>query len=83
MLDVTTEWGQHAVQRLRTNIIGWLTTVGSDRRPNRWLPTTLVEFGSLPRNSEAGLNRGESGDMPSYAIECYTSRMFCPDNHVS
>ena len=33
MLDVTTEWGQHAEQRLRTNIIGWLTTVGSDGRP--------------------------------------------------
>ena len=33
MLDVTTEWGQHAEQRLRSNIIGWLTTVGSDGRP--------------------------------------------------
>ena len=33
VLDVTTEWGQHAEQRLRTNIIGWLTTVGSDGRP--------------------------------------------------
>ena len=33
MLDKTTEWGQHAEQRLRTNIIGWLTTVGSDGRP--------------------------------------------------
>jgi hypothetical protein len=29
MLDVTTEWGQHAEQRLRTNIFAWLTTVGS------------------------------------------------------
>ena len=33
MLDVTTEWGQHAEQRLRSNIIAWLTTVGSDGRP--------------------------------------------------
>ena len=33
MLDVTTEWGQHAGQRSHTNIIGWLTTVGSDGRP--------------------------------------------------
>ena len=33
VLDITTEWGQHAEQRLRTNIIGWLTTVGSDGRP--------------------------------------------------
>ena len=33
MLDVTTEWGQHAEQRLRSNSIGWLTTVGSDGRP--------------------------------------------------
>ena len=33
MLDITTEWGKHAEQRLRSNIIGWLTTVGSDGRP--------------------------------------------------
>jgi len=33
MLDITTEWGQHAEQRLRSNIIGWLTTVGADGRP--------------------------------------------------
>ncbi|HJT58074.1 MAG TPA: TIGR03667 family PPOX class F420-dependent oxidoreductase [Ktedonobacteraceae bacterium] len=33
MLDITTEWGQHAEQRLRSNIIAWLTTVGADGRP--------------------------------------------------
>jgi PPOX class probable F420-dependent enzyme len=33
MLDMTTEWGQHADQRLRSNIIAWLTTVGADGRP--------------------------------------------------
>src|SRR5437763_16091 len=33
MLDITTEWGRHAEQRLRTNIIAWLTTVGADGRP--------------------------------------------------
>src|SRR5260370_7781521 len=33
MLDITSEWGQHAEQRLRSNIIAWLTTVGSDGRP--------------------------------------------------
>src|SRR5258708_15580551 len=33
MVDITTEWGQHAEQRLRSNIIAWLTTVGSDGRP--------------------------------------------------
>src|SRR5215472_2010100 len=33
MLDITTEWGQHAEERLRSNIIAWLTTVGSDGRP--------------------------------------------------
>jgi PPOX class probable F420-dependent enzyme len=33
MLDMTTVWGQHAEQRLRSNIIGWLTTVGSNGRP--------------------------------------------------
>ncbi|HEY7419918.1 MAG TPA: TIGR03667 family PPOX class F420-dependent oxidoreductase [Ktedonobacteraceae bacterium] len=30
---MTTEWGQHADQRLRSNIIAWLTTVGADGRP--------------------------------------------------
>ena len=33
MLDVTTEWGRHAEQRFRSNVIAWLTTVGSDGRP--------------------------------------------------
>ncbi|GHO95458.1 pyridoxamine 5'-phosphate oxidase [Reticulibacter mediterranei] len=33
MLDVTTEWGQHAEQRLRSDVIGWLTTVGPEGRP--------------------------------------------------
>ncbi len=33
MLDITTEWGLHAEERLRSNIIAWLTTVGSDGRP--------------------------------------------------
>jgi PPOX class probable F420-dependent enzyme len=33
MLDVTTEWGRHAERRLRSDIIAWLTTVGSDGRP--------------------------------------------------
>ena len=50
MLDVTTEWGQHAEQRLRTNIIGWLTTVGSNGRPYTvpvwflWEGNTLLIF---------------------------------------
>lgn len=33
MLDVTTAWGKHAQQRLQSNSIAWLTTVGSDGRP--------------------------------------------------
>ena len=33
MLDLTTEWGRHAEQRLQSNIIAWLTTVGSNGRP--------------------------------------------------
>jgi PPOX class probable F420-dependent enzyme len=33
MLDITTEWGRHAEQRLRSDLIAWLTTVGSDGRP--------------------------------------------------
>src|SRR6266568_2357950 len=33
MLDITTEWGRHAEQRLRSDIIAWLTTVGSGGRP--------------------------------------------------
>ena len=33
MLDVTTQSGKHAEQRLRSDIIAWLTTVGSNGRP--------------------------------------------------
>lgn len=33
MLDVTTESGKHAEQRLRSDLIAWLTTVGSGGRP--------------------------------------------------
>jgi PPOX class probable F420-dependent enzyme len=33
MIDLTTEWGKHADERLHSNIIAWLTTVGSDGRP--------------------------------------------------
>ena len=33
MLDLSTEWGQHAEQRLHSDKIAWLTTVGSDGRP--------------------------------------------------
>jgi hypothetical protein len=32
MLDMTTEWGKHAEQRLHSTIIAWLTTVGGDGR---------------------------------------------------
>ncbi len=50
MLDVTTEWGKHAEQRLQSNIIAWLTTVGSDGRPYTvpvgflWEGQTLLIF---------------------------------------
>ena len=33
MLDVTTEWGKHAEQRLQSNSIACLTTVGGGGRP--------------------------------------------------
>ncbi len=33
MLDISSEWGQHAEQRLRADKVAWLTTVGSDGRP--------------------------------------------------
>jgi PPOX class probable F420-dependent enzyme len=33
MLDVTTEQGKHAEQRLHSDIIAWLTTVGSNGHP--------------------------------------------------
>jgi PPOX class probable F420-dependent enzyme len=50
MLDLTTEWGQNAEQRLRSDIIAWLTTVGSDGRPYTvpvwflWDGSTLLIF---------------------------------------
>ena len=33
MLDLSTEWGQHAEQRLRSDKVAWLTTVGANGRP--------------------------------------------------
>ena len=33
MLDLSSEWGKHAEQRLRSDKVAWLTTVGSDGRP--------------------------------------------------
>ena len=50
MLDVTTEWGKHVEQRLQSNIIAWLTTVGGDGRPYTvpvgfvWEGQTLLIF---------------------------------------
>jgi PPOX class probable F420-dependent enzyme len=57
MLDVTKLWGQHAEQRLRSNIIAWLTTVGSDGRPYTvpvwflWDGNTILIF-SQPRKQK-------------------------------
>ncbi len=33
MLDLSSEWGRHAEQRLRSDKVAWLTTVGADGRP--------------------------------------------------
>jgi nitroimidazol reductase NimA-like FMN-containing flavoprotein (pyridoxamine 5'-phosphate oxidase superfamily) len=58
MLDVTTEWGKHVEQRLQSNIIAWLTTVGGDGRPYTvpvgfvWEGQTLLIF-SQPKKTEA------------------------------
>ncbi len=45
MLNLTTEWGQHAEQRLRSNKIAWLTTVGSDGRPYT-VPVWFLWYGN-------------------------------------
>ena len=50
MLDVTTEWGKHAEQRLQSKSIAWLTTVGGDGHPYTvpvgfvWEGQTLLIF---------------------------------------
>jgi PPOX class probable F420-dependent enzyme len=57
MLDVTTEWGKHVEQRLQSNIIAWLTTVGGDGRPYTvpvgfvWEGQTLLLF-SQPKKQK-------------------------------
>jgi hypothetical protein len=61
MLDVTTEWGQHAEQRLRTNIIGWLTTVGSDRCPNRCCRLLSWNSGHSHEIQKLGLTEARVG----------------------
>jgi PPOX class probable F420-dependent enzyme len=69
MLDVTTEWGQHAEQRLRSDVIGWLTTVGPEGRPYTvpvwflWKDGTVLIFSqpnkqkvrNLPKNPRVTL----------------------------
>lgn len=50
MLDRTTEWGQRAENRLQSNLIGWLTTVGSNGHPDTvpvwflWQEDTVLIF---------------------------------------
>jgi PPOX class probable F420-dependent enzyme len=50
MIDVTTERGKYAEQRLQSNIIAWLTTVGGDGRPYTvplgflWYEQTVLIF---------------------------------------
>ncbi len=57
MLDVTTKWGKHADQRLQSNRIAWLTTVGGDGRPYTvpvgfvWEGQTLLIF-SQPKKQK-------------------------------
>ena len=57
MLDVTTEWGRNAERRLHSDIIAWLTTVGSDGRPYTvpvwflWEGETILIF-SQPRKQK-------------------------------
>lgn len=57
MLDVTTKWGKHADQRLQSNRIAWLTTVGGDGRPYTvpvgfvWEEQTLLIF-SQPKKQK-------------------------------
>jgi PPOX class probable F420-dependent enzyme len=63
MLDITTEWGQHAEQRLRSNIIAWLTTVGSDGRPYTspvwflWDGQTILIFSQPNRQKVKNLRK--------------------------
>jgi PPOX class probable F420-dependent enzyme len=63
MLDVTTEWGRHAEQRLRSNIIAWLTTVGSDGRPYTspiwflWDGNTILIFSQPQRQKIRNLRK--------------------------
>ena len=57
MLDGTTTWGKHAEQRLQSNRIAWLTTVGGDGRPYTvpvgfvWEGQTLLIF-SQPKKQK-------------------------------
>lgn len=63
MLDVTTEWGRHAEQRLHSNIIAWLTTVGSDGRPYTvpvwflWDGSTILIFSQPQKQKVRNLRK--------------------------
>ncbi len=58
MLDETTEFGRHAAERLRTEIIGWLTTVSPEGAP-RPIPVWFVWDGdrSIRLYSRPGMRK--------------------------
>src|SRR2546429_9927823 len=90
MLDVTTEWGQHAEQRLRSNIIAWLTTVGSDGCPYTvpiwvlWDGNTVLMFSqpqkqkirNLRKNARVTLALDERKQGEDVVIVEWTAELF-------
>lgn len=63
MIDLTTKQGKHAEQRLRSDLIAWLTTVGSDGRPYTsavwflWENETILIFSQPKKQKVANLRK--------------------------
>ena len=63
MLDMTTERGKHAEQRLHSNRIAWLTTVGGDGRPSTvpvgfvWEGHTVLLFSQPKKQKQRNIRK--------------------------
>ena len=77
-LSMDGKWRQHAEQRLRSNGIAWLTTVGSDGRPYTVPLWLLWDWNAVLIFSQP-LTRilGARGDEPASQHDSYFIRLLC------
>ncbi len=75
MLDFTTEFGAHVLQRLKTEEVIWLTTVGPDGTPQPNPVWFLWEGGSLLIYTQPGSVKARNLRLnPNVALQFNTDR---------